>query len=261
MYSIHPCPNLHVKSHHPPPCVPQTRRARSTIHSTRCKATDDDSGPIDPQREAILARIQRAKQYKTQQQPVSPPTPTAAAPPSSPPTTAAAAPPSSPIPLAADARPTGDAVLDAWLQSTDNIRQQEEASFLSALAGAAMSSSTVADGAGATDGGAPSSADAITTTTTTASDTNQPTPPQPPSVDARTRGTGSGSADQAANFLQVVQNPSIADRLDPNLRPEQFTIQREALRREQEVEIITVDQNYNAGQGGYKPKVATWGKW
>ena len=57
---------------------------------------------------------------------------------------------------------------------------------------------------------------------------------------------------------QVLQDPSLA--VDPNLRPEQFTLQREALRREQAAEIITVDQDYDTGAGGgYKPKVATWG--
>lgn len=72
------------------------------------------------------------------------------------------------------------------------------------------------------------------------------------------RGSASGSADDAASFLKVLQDPSLA--VDPNLRPEQFTLQREALRRAQAAEIITVDQDYDAGLGGaYKPKVATWG--
>lgn len=48
--------------------------------------------------------------------------------------------------------------------------------------------------------------------------------------------------------------------LDPSLRPEEFTIIKEELRRQQQVEIITVDKGYDAAAGDasdtlYRPKV------
>lgn len=126
-------------------------------------------------------------------------------------------------------------------------------------------------------------------------------PPQPPAsqqeqqqLDAaaqRSFRTGAGGADEAANWLKFAESSGGGGaQLDANLSAEQFTIAKEELKKQQEVEIVTVDAGYaeqlrrekRAQRGGdaaaaaaapaaaeaaeadsdenlHKPKVATWG--
>ncbi|PRW45125.1 hypothetical protein C2E21_6403 [Chlorella sorokiniana] len=109
--------------------------------------------------------------------------------------------------------------------------------------------------------------------------------------------TGAGGAEQAANWLQFAEGSgAAAAQIDQSLSAEQFTLAKEELIKQQEVEIVTVDAAYAARlrrekaaqqaaarQGGtaaeaagaagaeeaaqqgeegedyHKPKVATWG--
>lgn len=67
-------------------------------------------------------------------------------------------------------------------------------------------------------------------------------------------------SDEAAGFLANVMSSPDADRNSQDLRPEEFTRQKEE-ERKHNVEIITVDQQYVPSQEGeaYQPTVATWG--
>ena len=59
-----------------------------------------------------------------------------------------------------------------------------------------------------------------------------PVSPPPPEIDRAFRG-GAGTADQAANWLQTLSSQGTASQLDTNLRPEEFTMQKEAQQRQQ----------------------------
>jgi hypothetical protein len=66
----------------------------------------------------------------------------------------------------------------------------------------------------------------------------------PPSDPPR-QAPGRGSATEAAGFISAVLDYETT--MDQNLRPEQFTIQKEERNKLMGAQIITVDQSYNPG--------------
>lgn len=141
----------------PLPCPTLRHPTHTRCKRLQCNATEDAPQP-SPEQDAVLARIQRAREYKLKntQTPLPPP--------------------------AALQGSTGDEVIDRWLQSADGVRQKEETSFLEALAATP------------------------TTNNNTAPVQDTPSPPaanKGATSDARARGSGAGSADDAASFLKV----------------------------------------------------------
>lgn len=80
------------------------------------------------------------------------------------------------------------------------------------------------------------------------------------SNDAASRPGKTERSNEAAGFLANVMSSPDAHRNSQDLRPEEFTRQKEE-ERKHNVEIITVDQHYVPSQEGeaYQPTVATWG--
>ena len=119
-------------------------------------------------------------------------------------------------------------------------------------------------------------------------------PPQADAEQQRSFRTGGGGAEQAANWLRFAEGSgAAAAQIDQSLSAEQFTLAKEELMKQQDVEIVTVDAAYAAqlrqekqaqqaaaqaaggagtaeasgatqqegeeGEDLHKPKVATWG--
>lgn len=113
----------------------------------------------------------------------------------------------------------------------------------------------------------------------------------PSPAEQRSFRTNTGDAADAASWLKTVASQGLTGSIDKSLSAEQFTLRKEELMRQQEVEIVTVDATYAArlreekrrqrqaaegeagdtseaggdaggpssGAGEYRPAVATWG--
>ena len=263
----------------------------------RAEGGSGGSAPGQPSRDEVLARINKARQYKMAD---------SEAPPAGQQAGAAAGPPA----------PTSS-VEQAFDAAAQDLAAKDEASFLQAVAQASSSPSSSSSSSAApppaapsSGGGALGSAEATLarikaaqqykqqpaasmqpggggSSGATASAAPAPPPPPPPAVAAdagdadvqRSFRTGGGGSEQAANWLRFAEGSgAAAAALDQGLSAEQFTLAKEELKKQQEVEIISVDAGYAAGvqrakrqaQGGqeggegaaedvHNPKVATWG--
>ena len=322
------------------PSAPPPAQRRQRL-GQRCSAEAPGGPPLTPAqqqiREAMQARISKAREYKKGGQGQPPATGAAGAipVPQPPPPAAAAA-------AAAGAPPapppaSGQDVEQAFDQAAQQLAAKEEAKFLQAVSETSPSSSSSSGGTASSSsssggtseaaasreamlariaaarsykqqpgsGSPPATSPAATASPAsvfpaaprgTASPQAQPAPEQQQQLQQqqdeaeqqRSFRTGGGGAVQAANWLRFAEKPDRGDggaAIDQNLSAEQFTLAKEAQKKQQRVEIITADASWAAqarqdraaqqGQPGgeaggsvieeekgedlHKPKVATWG--
>ena len=192
--------------------------------------------------EAVLARIQRAKAYKTGDGAAPKPAAAAAAPrpaPAPTPPRLRTAPPQPPAPPAAvggEGAPL--AALDQWAEQE---AAKEAASFLEAMAAAAPPPAAP-----------PQQQQQEAEQPQQQQEADQPPLPpqqqqqQQPDRDAdRAFRGGGGSGDAPATWLQLANSGQAVDaEAASQMSAEQFTLAKEALQRQREVEVITVDGAY-----------------
>ncbi len=204
--------------------------------------------------------------------------------------TASSAAAAAPTPVSSSGQPGGqaEAVL-ARINAARKYKQQPAASPESS------SPSPVASSSGGSSSGSGTSSSSWGSGSRGAA-AQQPAVQQTDVEQERSFRTGAGGAEQAANWLRFAEGSgAAAARIDKSLSPEQFTLAKEELIKQQEVEIVTVDAAYaerlrrekaaqqaaaqqgaaaeaagaaeagEAAQQGeeeedlHKPKVATWG--